>query len=184
MGVPYLPVIGLVGTDLLRNREDMQVLPDPFDPSRKTVVAKAYRPDVCLVHALRADCEGNVDLGRANDDVILAEASARVIVTAEEIVERVERPAHGGFLPGILVDAVVEAPFGAHPAAFPGRYPVDRESLAEYCEAAKDARAFAAYLDGTVHRLDSHTDYVVRFVPAAWRAGAAPQPEAGEVHLH
>ena len=184
MGVPYIPVIGLVGTDLLRNREDMQVLPDPFDGARKTVVAKAYRPDVCLVHGLRADRAGNVDLGRANDDVLLAEASARVIISVEEIVERVERPAHGGFLPGILVHAVVEAPFGAHPAAFPGRYPMDREALAAYCAASRDAQAFAGYVRETVHEPRSHGEYLARHVPGAWRGGNAPPPDSAEVHLH
>ena len=175
MGVPYIPVIGLIGTDLLRNREDMKVLPDPFDPARQTVVARAYRPDVCLVHGLRADRAGNVDLGRANDDLILSEASRRVIVTVEEIVDRVEPPAHGGFLPGILVDAVVEAAFGAHPAAFPGRYPVDEAHLRRYIEAAQSDEGFAAYLEETVYRLTGHGEYVERFVPADWRRGVLPQ---------
>ena len=175
MGVPYIPVIGLIGTDLLRNREDMKVLPDPFDPARQTVVARAYRPDVCLVHGLRADRAGNVDLGRANDDLILAEASRCVIVTVEELVDRVERPAHGGFLPGILVDAVVEAAFGAHPAAFPGRYPVDEAHLRRYIEAAQSDEGFAEYLEETVYRPAAHGEYVERFVPADWRRGALPQ---------
>ena len=175
MGVPYIPVLGLVGTDLLRNREDMQVLPDPFDPSRKTVVARAYRPDACLIHGLRGERAGNIDLGRANDDTLLAEASRRVIVTVEEVVERVERPAHGGFLPGMLVDAVVEAPFGAHPAACPGRYVVDAAHLKHYVAAGRSAEAFAHYLEATVTRLPSHEQYVEKYIPSAWReAGGTP----------
>jgi glutaconate CoA-transferase subunit A len=173
MGVPYIPVIGLAGTDLLRNREDMRVLPDPFDPARHTIVARAYRPDACLLHALRADRAGNVELGRANDDVLLAEASRRVIVTVEEIVERVERREEGGFLPGILVDAVVEAPFGAHPGACLGRYPVDEGHLRHYLAAARGDESFTHYLESTVFRLDSHDQYVERFVPAEWRRGGA-----------
>ena len=175
MGVPYVPVLGLVGTDLLRNREDMKVLPDPFDPTRKTVVARSYRPDVCLLHALRADAEGNVDLGRPTDDVLLAEASAQVIVSVEEIVERVELPAHGGFIPGILVDHVVPAPFGAHPAGCPGRYPVDEKALRHYVYASQSEASFADYLDATSIKRNTHEDYLEHFVRADWqRSGGAP----------
>jgi glutaconate CoA-transferase subunit A len=175
MGVPYVPVLGLVGTDLLRNREDMKVLPDPFDPSRKTVVARSYRPGICLLHALRADAEGNVDLGRPTDDVLLAEASARVIVSVEEIVERVERPAHGGFLTGILVDHVVLAPFGAHPAGCPGRYPVDEKAIRQYVYASQSEASFAEYLEATSIKRTTNEDYLEHFVRLDWqRAGGAP----------
>jgi glutaconate CoA-transferase subunit A len=182
MGVPYVPVLGLVGSDLLRNREDMKVLPDPFDPSRKTVVARSYRPDVCLLHALKADREGNVDLGRATDDVLLAEASRLVIVSAEAIVERLERPAHGGFLPGILVDHVTEAPFGAHPAGCPGRYPVDEKALRHYVYASQSEESFAQYLEATALKRERHEEYLEHFVPPAWQeAGGAAAPRS---HTH
>lgn len=171
MGVPYVPVLGLVDSDLLRNREDMKVCPDPFEPDRHSVVAKAYRPDVALLHGLRADRAGNVDLGRPCDDVLLAEASRRVVVTVEEVVERLEPPEQGRYLPGLLVDAVVEAPFGAHPAGCPGRYPVDTHELTRYIEAAQSDEGFAAYLAETVHAPASHEEYAERFVPAEWRRG-------------
>ena len=80
-----------------------------------------------------------------------------------------------GFLPGILVDAVVEAAFGAHPAAFPGHYPVDEAHLRRYIEAAQSDEGFAAYLEETVYRLTGHGEYVERFVPADWRRGVLPQ---------
>jgi len=174
MGVPYVPVLGLVGSDLLRNREDMKVLPDPFEPSRKTVVARSYRPDVCLLHALRADEEGNLDLGRATDDVLLAEASAKVIVTVEERVERIDQPRDGGFIPGIHVDHVVLAPFGAHPAGAPGRYPADARAIGHYVHAARSETSFQDYLDATTFRRVTHEEYVEHFVPPDWRrAGGA-----------
>ena len=174
MGVPYVPVLGLVGTNLLRNRADMKVLPNPFDPAHKTVVARSYRPDICLLHALRADAAGNLDLGRPTDDVLLAEASANVIVSVEEIVERVEPPAHGGFIPGILVDHVVLAPFGAHPAGCPGRYPVDEKAVRQYVYASQSEASFQDYLEATAIKRNTNEDYLEHFVPPDWqRAGWA-----------
>ena len=179
MGVPYLPVLGLVGSDLLRNRDDMLIRPDPFDESRNTVVAKAYRPDVAAFHAVRADRAGNVALGSHTEDVMLAEASRQVIVTVEEVVERVaETDVPGTFLPSILVDAVVHAPFGAHPTGCVGHYPVDEGHMREYVEQSASDKAFAEYLEATVFSLPSHEAYLERFLPDDWRTG----PTASE-HL-
>src|SRR5512134_2549737 len=106
MGVPYVPVLGLVGTDLLARRDDMVIAADPFDGKTKTVVARALRPDVAVFHAEKADRQGNVSCGYDAVVVMLAEASRHVIVTAEAIVERLtEKDAHGTFVPGIHVDA-------------------------------------------------------------------------------
>lgn len=169
MGIPYVPVLGLAGTDLLRRRDDMKLLPDPFNPERQTVVAQAMRPDVAVFHGLRADRSGNVFFGYENDNVLLAEASGTVIVTVEEVVDAL--PAEdrlGTFLPGILVDAVVEARFGAHPAGAPGAYPVDEKHLTWYAEQSRSDEDFAEYLRQTVHDLPDHGAYVARFVPDGW----------------
>jgi len=168
MGIPYVPVMGLAGSDLLKRRPDMKILPDPFEPGKKTVVARAMRPDVAIFHALRADRAGNVSLGNHNDAVTLAEAAHRVIVTVEEVVERVEeRDAEGTFLPGILVQSVVHAPYGAHPAGVPGRYEPDAAHMKRYVEAAKSEEGFAAYLAEFVFGVPDHATYVARHVAAA-----------------
>lgn len=170
MGVPYVPIVGLVGSDLMKKRDDVKVVPDPFNPTVRTAVVQALRPQVALLHGLRADRAGNVDMGCWTDDVLLAEASARVIVTVEEIVECVdEDSAQGTFLPSLLVDAVAHAPFGAHPEHFPGRYPDDAAHLQRYVEQARDDAGFAAYLRDTVFDVPDHDAYVQRHVPIAWR---------------
>lgn len=172
MGVPYLPVLGLAGTDLLARRDDMKLLPDPFHPERQTVVAQALRPDVALFHGLRADRAGNVFFGYESDNVLLAEASRTVIVTVEEVVDALTpEERNGTFLPGILVQAVVEARYGAHPAAAPGAYPVDEEHLTWYAERARGDETFADYLRQTVLDLPDHAAYVARFVPEGWGQG-------------
>lgn len=178
MGIPYVPVVGLAGSSLLDNREDMILAPDPFEPGRVSLVARAYRPEVALLHGWRGDPQGNVVLGEVNDDQLLAEAARRVIVSVEEVAERLTPDDGPGFLPGLLVDAVVHAPFGAHPTACPGHYPADHGHLAGYVEAAASDERFRAYLDDTVFAPADHAAYVERFVPPAWQGGAAPSRSA------
>jgi glutaconate CoA-transferase subunit A len=173
MGVPYVPVLGLVGTDLLARRDDMVIATDPFDGKSKTVVAKALRPDVAVFHAQKADRHGNVSCGYDAVVVMLAEASRHVIVTAETIVERVtEKEAAGTFIPGIHVDAVAYAPFGAHPAGLVGLYAPDNAHMTQYVAASRDDAAFAGYVRTCVTDIADHDEYVERHVPLHWRKPA------------
>ena len=173
MGVPYVPVVGLVGTDLLKRRDDMVIAVDPFDGKTRTVVAKALRPDVAVFHAQKADRQGNVSCGYDAEVVTLAEASKHVIVTAETIVERLtEKEATGAFIPGIHVDAVAHAPFGAHPAGCAGLYGPDQVHMAQYVAASQDDASFAEYLRTYVMGVKEHGEYVERFVPRNWRQPA------------
>lgn len=170
MGVPYVPIIGLVGTDLLKRRDDMVVAADPFDGKTLSVVAKALRPDIAIFHAQKADREGNVSCGYEAEALILAEASRRVIVTVEQIVDKVsEKDATGAFIPGIHVDAVVHARFGAHPGGCTGLYGADKAHMARYVAASQDDAAFAGYLQAHVFDVKDHEEYVERFVPREWR---------------
>ena len=167
MGVPYIPVIGLVGTDLLKRRDDMVIAADPFDGKTMSVVAKAMRPDVAVFHAHKADRHGNVSIGYPIEAQILAEAAKHVIVTAEEIVERVtEKESTGMFIPSILVDVVVHAQWGAHPAGLAGRYPIDKAHMTRYVAASRDDASFAAYLKEHVFDVSGHDEYIERFVPS------------------
>lgn len=173
MGVPYVPVLGLVDTDLLKRRDDMVLAPDPFGEGRVTVVAKAMRPDVAVFHVHKADWAGNVSCGYAVEAVMLAEASRFVVVTAEEVVERLsEKDATGTFIPSILVDAVVHAPFGAHPGGLTGRYASDPAAMQAYVAASRDDASFAAYLEAHVFGVASHEDYLERYVPQYGRQSA------------
>jgi len=173
MGVPYVPIVGLVGTDILKRRDDMVIAVDPFDGKTKSVVAKALRPDVAVFHAQVADRQGNVSCGYETEAVMLAEASRHVIVTAERIVERLtEKEAKGAFIPSIHVDAVAHAPFGAHPAGCFGLYSPDKVHMREYVLASKDDASFDAYLRKYVREVKDHHQYVEQFVPLEWREPA------------
>ena len=116
MGVPYVPVRGLAGTDILARRTDMLIAHNPFNAEEKDVVAMAINPDVAICHALKADKFGNAIFRRGGDELLVAQASDRVIVTAEEIVDQVTAAdPDGQFISSLNVTAVVHAPHGAHP---------------------------------------------------------------------
>jgi glutaconate CoA-transferase subunit A len=148
MGVPYIPVRGLADTDVFKRRDDMMLHANPFDPDEVTVLAKAQNPDVAILHALRADREGNALLRKHGEDVMIAQASNRVIITAEEIVDHVTADDEGGqFISSINVTAVVHAPGGAHPTGVPGYYEMDEAHIREYITAASDDASFRRYLE-------------------------------------
>jgi glutaconate CoA-transferase subunit A len=164
MGAPFAVVRGLLGGDLLKHRPDLRVVMNPFQERDAVVVAPPIRPDVAVFHAARADRLGNaITLGERRDDLMLARAARRVVVTAEEIVEKELKPgAAGTFIPAIDVDQVVCVPGGAHPAGCTKRYACDRIHLGEYLEAAKDGSTFKAYLEKYVFGPRDHRAYLSR----------------------
>ncbi|NWF56209.1 MAG: hypothetical protein HXY45_15605 [Syntrophaceae bacterium] len=170
MGLPYIAVRGLLGSDLLKHRPDLKVQENPFHRGEEIVVAQSIRPEVAVFHALKADRWGNAVTPGLRDDPMMARASRRAIVTAEEIVDHELTPAdalHNTFLPAIDVDGVVPARFGAHPGSCGLSYPVDEPRVREYLNAAKEEKAFRAYLEKYVFSVSGHPEYLRR---AGWTA--------------
>lgn len=148
-GVPFLPYRGPFGSDIpARYPERYRTVTCPFTGEELTAV-RAIQPDVAVVHALRADADGNAAWdGTSGPDVEMAKAARRVVVTCEEVVPRdvlVANP-HMTKLPGYYVEAVIEAPFGAHPTSHVPRYASDPWQIMEYAEAA-GGDAYRAYVD-------------------------------------
>jgi len=165
MGVPFLAVRGLLHSDILKHRPDLLVRENPFNPGEQVVVAQGIRPDVAVFHALRADRWGNAITPGRRDDLMMARAARRVLVTAEEIVDAELTHRDAGddtFLPAIDVDVVAHAPLGAHPCGFGTLYEHDDAHLREYLEAAKSAAAFQAYLERYVYDVRNHEEYLAR----------------------
>src|SRR6186997_2671306 len=90
-GVPFMPLRGLIGSDVLKNRPDWKVMDNPFgdgdDLADPIVLLPAIKPDVALFHAPMADRDGNVWIGRQRELVTMAHASEKTIVTVEKIVD-------------------------------------------------------------------------------------------------
>lgn len=155
MGIPSLPVKGMLGSDLLDVSEVLgsQVqMEDPFT-GEKLIAVRAIEPDVAVIHVQQADEYGNARIeGPKYEDVIKVKAAKTVIVSAEEIIPNLEfrkNPEATSIL-HFMVDAVVHTPRGAYPCSCFNRYDVDYEHIREYI-AAVNHDQFEEYLDKFVY---------------------------------
>lgn len=160
--LPYM-LIPDMATDLPRVNPECY-RPMPRRPGERPMLAvPAIQPDVLLLHGQQADEYGNVQLlGGTFFDPLLAQAARRVIVTVDRIVDAdtIRRQNHLTKIPAAFVDAVVEAPFGAHPTASAGCYGVDETHLAEYVDACADDARFRGYLDRYARGEGGHRGYL------------------------
>jgi glutaconate CoA-transferase subunit A len=153
-GVPFMPLRGLIGSDLLAHRTDWKIVDNPFGHDDPIVLLPALKPDVALFHAPLADGAGNVYVGTQRELVTMAHAARRTIVTVEEIHDGdlLRDPLlAAGTLPGFYLEAVAVEPRGAWPLPLPDRYGLDAEHLREYARLAATAEGFAQYLDRYVY---------------------------------
>lgn len=127
-GIGFMPGRAWLGTDLPRLRPDVHTVLDPYS-GEELMAFPAIKPDVAVIHALRADYDGNAQIGQNKAvDEELALASDTVILTAEEIVPTLDR----ADIVAPLVHAVVAAPGGANPTSCHPFYPVNGEALLYY----------------------------------------------------
>jgi glutaconate CoA-transferase subunit A len=153
-GVPFMPLRGLIGSDILKHRPDWRVIDNPFEDNDPVVLLPAIRPDVALFHAPMADRAGNVWIGRQRDLATLAHASVKTVVTVEDIFDGdllADPTLAAGTLPGFYVEAVALAPRGAWPLPLPDRYPLDALHMAEYARLSATVEGFTRYLDQYVY---------------------------------
>ena len=87
-GVPFMPLRGMIGSDLLAHRPDWRVIDNPFGERDPIVLLPALEPDVALFHAAMADRAGNVWIGRDRELVTMAHAAAKTVVTVEKLSRR------------------------------------------------------------------------------------------------
>jgi glutaconate CoA-transferase subunit A len=153
-GVPFMPLRGLIGSDLLTQRPEWKVLDNPFGNDDPIVLLPALKPDVALFHAPMADREGNVYIGTQRELVAMAHAAERTIVTVEEIHDGnlLRDPLlAAGTLPGFYVEAIAVEPRGAWPLPLPDRYGIDAAHMTEYAKLAATPEGFGQYLDRYVY---------------------------------
>lgn len=164
--VPFLPMALLGSSEIPARQPDHYAdLRDPFTGAELLAV-RALRPDVAIIHALRADTSGNAQFdGPLATDPELARAARSVIITCEEIVdhELIQGTPSLTRIPGFLVDAVIEAPFGAHPTSHIPSYGFDAWSVREYVAAARNRTTWDAFLSRL--KDESEDAYRARVVP-------------------
>jgi glutaconate CoA-transferase subunit A len=149
-GLPFMPVRGILGSDLLAHRADWKVIDNPFASGEPIVAVRAIMPDVAVFHAPCADREGNVFIGRSRDLLTIAQASRESFVTVEEVVDGdllADRERSAGVIPAVYITRIAVAKRGAWPLGLVGRYEADDAALARYAKAARTPEDFRAWLD-------------------------------------
>jgi glutaconate CoA-transferase subunit A len=161
-GLPFMATPLVAGTDILKYNDEVKQVSCPFT-GQKVNLLPAMRPNVVILHAHKADEEGNIKISPPFfADMLLAEASEKVIVSVEEIISRDEMKKIGSTIPYYLVAAVVELPMGAHPTSCYPIYTYDRAHMDLYVKAAqRGGVAFrSGYMDPFVYQCKSHEGYL------------------------
>ncbi|SDO16932.1 CoA transferase subunit A [Alkalicoccus daliensis] len=135
MNVPFMPVHGLLYSDLLVENDYFKVVDDPFGGQEPVTLVKTLKPDVAIIHVHQADEQGNAIINGAKyDDEIIWRAADHVIITAEKIIPSL-KGTYGKKtidIPGFMTDAVIEVPGGAKPCSYEGLYEVDHRMLKKF----------------------------------------------------
>jgi acyl CoA:acetate/3-ketoacid CoA transferase alpha subunit len=161
MGIPYIPSRTMLGTDTFR-RSAARSGRCPFS-GQELCLLPALAVDVGIIHVHRCDRSGNAQIdGTAGLGFELARASKKLILSTERIVPEsaIRRTPERTLIPHYLVDAVVEAEYGAHPGEMCYEYSMDRPRVLEYLEAMKTAEGQKAYFDRYIFGVKSHEEYL------------------------
>jgi glutaconate CoA-transferase subunit A len=162
--LPFWSLRNYMGTDLPEVNPQIRSITCPYTGERLATVP-ALNPDVTIVHAQRADAQGNTQIwGLLGVQKEAAFASRRVIVVVEELVDEsvIRADPNRTIIPGIIVDAVVVEPWGAHPSYAQGYYDRDNEFYLAWEAISRDPDALNRYLEEFVYGVADRTAYVER----------------------
>jgi glutaconate CoA-transferase, subunit A len=162
--LPFWPMRNYMGTDLPAANPRIATVDCPYTGERLAAVP-ALNPDVTIVHAQRADAQGNTQIwGLLGVQKEAAFASNRVIVVVEELVDEsvIRADPNRTLIPGLVVDAVVVEPWGAHPSYAQGYYDRDNAFYVAWEAISRDPAALARYLDEYVYGVRDRAEYVAR----------------------
>ncbi len=179
--LPFWPLRNYRGTDIPAANPAIKSVRCPFTGEELAAVP-ALRPDVSIIHAQRADREGNVQIwGLMGVQKEAAFASRRVIAVVEEIVDQsvVRSDPNRTLIPGFQVDAVVREPWGAHPSYAQGYYDRDNDFYVNWENLSRTEAGLKGYLDEFVHGVKDRAGYMARQPGLAQRLRAKPRVCAG-----
>jgi len=181
--LPFYPLHSYVGTDYPKINPNIRFVESPFGNGRVAVVPP-LNPDVGIIHAQRADVNGNTQLwGIVGVQKEVAFASKHVIVVVEEIVDEevIRADPNRTLIPGFVVDAVVHEPYGAHPSYVQGYYDRDNQFYLQWDEISRDEAKLRAWLDEWVYGVSGRAEYVEKMGPETWERLRPGQAPSGQV---
>lgn len=162
LGVPFMPLKSLLGSDIPKYNPRVNVITDPYQ-GESVALVPAAQPDVAFIHVQRADKMGNAQIwGMISNDINMARAAKKVILTCEEIVptSEIRKIPNMTQIPFYCVDAVVEVPFGAHPLGVAGYYWLDTPFRRNWLAMSKTYEGFQQWLEEWVFSWDNHNEYL------------------------
>ncbi len=178
LGLPFVPIRMMLGTDLIdrwgiseEERRNIGKLPNkkfviqdnPFEPGEKVVLLPSPSLDVAIIHVQKASPDGTCIIeGDEFHDVDIAIAAKHCIVTCEELVdnEYIRRDPERTSIPGFVVDAVVQVPFGAHPSQCYNYYDYDNPYYRMYDQVSKTQESFDQFVQEWVTGTGDHEGYL------------------------
>ncbi len=153
-GVPFMPLTGLIGSDILANRDDWTVVEDPLEKGGGPItLIPALKPDVAILHAPLGDRFGNVWVGKRRELFTMAHAAKTTLATVERIQDENlldDSWTAAGTIPDLYMGGVAVAEGGAKPLGLEGHYAPDTAHVARYAVEAKSQAGFDAYLSDHV----------------------------------
>ena len=176
--LPFFPLRSYFETDLPKANPLIREIESPYGDG-KVYAVPPLRPDVTIVHAQRASAGGDTQVwGLLGCQKEAAFAAERVIVVVEEVVDEavIRADPNRTIIPGLIVDAVVVEPWGAHPSYVQGAYDRDNRFYLDWDPISRDEDRIQAWLREWVHGVDGRADYVDKLGPervAALRPSAS-----------
>jgi glutaconate CoA-transferase subunit A len=168
--LPFYPVRSFAGSDIPSVNPRIRQVEDPYGGGPVYVVPP-LNPDVTIVHVQRVDEQGNAQIwGLTGVQAEAAFAAQRVVVVAEEIVDEavIRADPNRTVIPGLIVDAVVHEPHGAHPSYAQGYYDRDTQFYLAWDSISRDHQTLLAWLDEWVHGLGGRAEYVEKMGAEVW----------------
>ena len=182
--LPFFPLRSYKGSDLLAVNPRIRSVDSPYGDETIAVVPP-LNPDVAILHAQRADAEGDTQLwGLLGVQKEVAFAARCVIVVVEEVVENdvIRSDPNRTIIPGLLVDALVHEPYGTHPSYVQGYYDRDNAFYLAWDEISRDEAATQAWLDEWVYGVPDRAAYLEKLGPETWERLAPGEAMAAPVN--
>lgn len=161
--LPFYPLRSYRGSEMTAVNDRVRFVASPYEDGEEIAVVPPIHPHVAIIHAQRADAAGNTQMwGLLGMQKEVAFAARRVVVVVEEIVDEevIRRDPNRTVIPGLVVDAVVHEPYGAHPSYVQGYYDRDNQFYMEWEGISRDQAATEAWLDEWVYGVADRAAYL------------------------